>query len=294
MSSDQNPPRMRYSWRDIPRNVTRREYDQYQLRFFGAVGSGFFAFGCLLMAVTGATLKTSNELADIPEMTVAEAASATTDQDLVKVSGYLVGDNAPAMPDDPALKVLRGNVKLTVRDESLEEDVTVEATVLEWSDAVEQISLTDNNDGEIPIALDLEQFPMSDVEPEFDARPKVKKSDTESGDRQPSHVEYGGEVFELDPIKWRNAEHAFTDLERQILPYGQSVVIVASLQDQQLIDPLGDRLRIEYGTETEIRNAGKRMRWVFSVMWLPFAGASYFLGSQAMKLRREFAIRSNE
>ncbi|OKH19580.1 hypothetical protein [[Limnothrix rosea] IAM M-220] len=295
MGSNQKPRRMKYNWLlDRPRHVTRQEYDRYQLLFFGAIASGVMAAGLLLMAVTGATTKTSSELADIPEMTVAEAASATTDQELVKISGYLIGEAAPVMPDDPALKVLRGNVKLTVRDESLAEDVTVEATVLEWSDSVDQILLTDNRDNAIPIALDLEQFPLSDVEPEFEARPKVQRANTDEGDRQPSHVEYGGAVFELDPVKWRNAESAFTDLERQLLPYGQAVVIVAGLQDQTLVDPLGDRLRIELGTETEIRQTGQRMRWLFSVLWLPLAGTSYFLVNQALELRREFVMRSNE
>ncbi|AFY38454.1 hypothetical protein Lepto7376_2159 [[Leptolyngbya] sp. PCC 7376] len=294
MTPEQVPQRMRFQWwRDIPRNVSRREYEQYQLMCFGAIATGMFSIGSLMMAVTGLTLQTSKELAEIPAMTVAEAVAAP-DQDLVKISGYLVGKAAPTMPDEPALKVLRGNLKLTVRDESLAEDVTVETTLLEWSDAVEQISLTDNQDSEIPFDLDLEKFPISEVEPEFSDRPNVKRSEAEDGERRPSHVEYGDELFELDPVKWRHADSAFTELERELLPYGQAVVVVAGIKDQQLIDPLGDRLRIEFGTEEEIKNTAQKGRFFLSIFWLPLGGASYFFARQAIARNREFVYRSNE
>ena len=297
MAPEQLPQRMKFQWwRDIPRNVSRQEYDRHQLVIFGSVASGFFALGSLMMAVTGVTLKTANELAEIPPMTVAEAATATTDYELVKISGYLVGaeDNVLTMPDDESQKVLRGSLKLVVQDEVIEEDVNHSETLWEWSEGVEQIAITDNKDSEVVIDLELEQFPLPEAEPEFSERPRVKKADTEEGDRHPVAVEYGGETFELDPVKWRRADNAYTELERQALPYGQSVVIVAGLQDNQLIDPLGDRLRIELGTEEEIRRNGQQARWFTSILWLPLGGLSYYLGTIAIAQRKEFVVRSNQ
>ena len=297
MAPEQSPQRMRMKfqwWQDVPRNVTKREYERFHLLTFGAIATGIFSVGSLFGAISGLTHKTSNELAELPSMTVAEVAASTTDKELVKVSGFLVGNAAPTMPDEPTQEVLLGRLKLTVRDESLEENVTVETTLLDWSDGVEKISLTDNQDSEVAIAIDLEKFPLEEVEPDFSIRPKVKREGEGRLAGQPTHVEYGEELFELDPIKWRHAESAFTELEREFLPYGQSVVIVAGLKDQQLVDPLGDRLRIELGTEEEIANDAKRGRFFFSIFWIPLAGASYFLGKEASTLRREFLYRSNE
>ena len=141
MIPEQVPQRIKFQWwRDIPRNVSRHEYERHQLIIFGAVASGFFAFGSLAMAVTGVTMKTSEELAELPAMTVAEAANSNANYDLVKISGYLVGngDDALTMPDDDTAKVLRGRLQLIVEDASIAEDVNLSETLWEWSEGVDQ------------------------------------------------------------------------------------------------------------------------------------------------------------
>lgn len=297
MVPEQRSQRMQFQWwRHVPRNVSRREYDHFQLVVFGSVISGVFAVGSLWMAIAGVSLKTANELADIPAISVAQAAATQTNYDLVKISGYLigVGNEAIAMPDDKSQQVLRGNLKLMVQDNSIDENVTVAETFWEWSDEVEQIAITDNRESTVVIDLGLDQFPLPTAEPEFSERPHIQKTSIDTGDRHPVAVEYGGQTFELDAVKWRRADSAYAKLERQILPYGQSAVIVAGLKDNQLVDPLGDRLRIELGTEEEIRRNGQQSRWLMSILWLPLGGLSYFLGKKAIAQRQEFVARSNQ
>ncbi len=57
-------------------------------------------------------------------------------------------------------------------------------------------------------------------------------------------------------------ESVFKDFERETLPYGQSVVVVASLETttggNRLINPLGNRLQVLMGTEETIRLRDRR------------------------------------
>ena len=58
------PQRMKYQWfQDVPRNVTKREYNGYQLRVFGAVGLGMMAVMTAIASLFGLTLQTSQDLA---------------------------------------------------------------------------------------------------------------------------------------------------------------------------------------------------------------------------------------
>lgn len=296
MAPEQLLQQMKFQWwRDLPRNVSRQEYDRFQLVVFGAIASGCFSLGALAMAVTGMTETKTHELATIPKMSVAEAATTTIDYDLVKLSGYLVGDpqEVLTMPDAPSQKVLRGHLNLVVQDGTSDGESNLSETLWDWSDAVERIAITDNQNSEIRVNVALAQFPLLEVEPEFAQRPRVRKTAQHTGDRLPSSVEYGEEIFELDPIKWRRTSYAYVKLERQMLPYGQAVVIVAALKDNQLVDPSGDRLRIALGTEEDILRQGQQSRWLMSILWLPLGGLSYLLGSKAIAKRQEFIMRSN-
>lgn len=285
------PQRIKYNWRDLPRNVSRREYDRFQLICFGAIASGGMSLITLFVAITGLSLRTSNELAEIPSLSVA-AAQSSEDVELVKLSGFLVADDPPIMPDDPAMKVIRGEVQLSVRNEATKDNVTVEEVLLSWSADANPVFLSDG-ENRIPFAVDITQFPLPEAEPEFQAKPKIKYTDESSRISKPRAIAYGGQEFPLDRAKWGEANSVFTDVKRNVLPHGQSVVVVAGLRDRQIIDPLGDRLKIELGTETEIRENATRMRFILSVIWFPLAIASYFLARSAQTLNQEFIRRSN-
>ncbi|NJN72514.1 MAG: hypothetical protein HC799_06690 [Limnothrix sp. RL_2_0] len=85
--ASKRPQRIKYNWRDLPRNVSRREYDRFQLICFGAIATGGFSFITLFIAITGQTLKVSNELEKIPSLSVG-AAQSSEDVELVKLSGF--------------------------------------------------------------------------------------------------------------------------------------------------------------------------------------------------------------
>ena len=106
--------RMRYQWfQDIPRNVTHREYQQFQLRSFGAIGLGLIAMILAWGSISGQSLETSRELAEIDEMSIKDAATYGGDRiDLIQLEGYLVTDTPLMMPDDATQKVIRGRVNL--------------------------------------------------------------------------------------------------------------------------------------------------------------------------------------
>jgi len=289
--ASKRPKRIKYNWRDLPRNVSRREYDRFQLICFGAIATGGMSLITLFVAITGLSLRTANELAEVPSLSIAEAQSSE-DVELVKLSGFLVADDPPIMPDDPALKVIRGVVELSARNEATKDDETVEEVLLSWSADADPVFLSDGEE-RIPFAVDITQFPLPEAEPDFQAKPKVEYTEGSPRMSKPRAIAYADQEFPLDRAKWGESSSAFTDVKRQVLPHGQSVVVVAGLRDRQIIDPLGDRLKIELGTESEIRENASRMRFILGFIWLPLAIASYFLARSANTLNQEFIRRSN-
>ncbi|NJN72515.1 MAG: hypothetical protein HC799_06695 [Limnothrix sp. RL_2_0] len=196
------------------------------------------------------------------------------------------------MPDDPAQKVIRGEVELSARNDATKDDMTIEEVLLSWSADANPVFLSDGEE-RIPFAIDIAQFPFPEAEPDFQAKPKVKYTDGSSRISKPRAIAYADQEFPLDRAKWGESNSAFTDVKRKVLPHGQSVVVVAGLRDRQIIDPLGNRLKIELGTESEIRENAQRMRFILSFIWFPLAIACYFLARSAQTLNQEFIRRSN-
>ncbi|MEB3231942.1 MAG: hypothetical protein VKJ64_13105 [Leptolyngbyaceae bacterium] len=97
---------------------------------------------------------------------------------------------------------------------------------------------------------------------------------------------------------WGSVSSVLTDLERQVLPQGQTVVVVAGLkahpEGNQLVDPLGDRLTILLGTEQGIRTQGQQMRLIFVLLWIPLGWLSWHMARSAQSYRQEFVQRSNQ
>ncbi|MEO1068438.1 MAG: hypothetical protein AAFW95_04875 [Cyanobacteria bacterium J06638_6] len=291
---------MRFQWfQDVPRNVTRREYDRLKLLDLCTFGLGALSVSMAIAALTGMTLQTSNDLAEIAGLSIEEAVNYSGDRiDLVKLEGFLVADDAPAMPDDEAQQVIRGQLTLIARgssgsgsDESAE---PLREVLWTWEDAAESVYLSDG-DRRLPLAFDLVKLPMVDDEGDLSA--EVVWAGESARISQPVAVDYGSQRFPLASETWNDEDSVFVDLERQLLPHGESVVVVAGLestpQGPQLIDPLGDRLQVLPGTEADIRRQGESTRRLFAVLWVPLAIASFFVGRSAWALRREFAERSN-
>ncbi|MGB2924677.1 MAG: hypothetical protein WBB82_05215 [Limnothrix sp.] len=289
----QHPKKIKYNWwTDRPRHVGHAEYQRFRLIVFGAIATGFLAVISVFFAVTGNGAKTAEELAELPSVSVAEAIASTKDLDLAKLSGVLVAKNPPTMPDEPTLKVIRGEITLTARDEAVRDDVTVKEVIFAWAEAAETIFLVDG-DQQIPVAIDLARFPFPSVKPAFDAKPRVQSEGASSRVSKPVAIAYANQEFPLDLARWANADNAFLELDRNLLRDGQAAVIVASVQDGKLVEPSGDRLRIELGTEPDIRVDNQRRRLIFAIIWLPLGIISYFLAKYSYGLNQDFIRRSN-
>lgn len=292
--------RMRYRWlRDIPRNVTRRECERLQLLNFLSIGLGSVAALMAIGGISGLTLQTSRELAEIDAMSVEEALAYGRDRiELIQLEGYLVTDKPLVMPDDEAQKVIRGRVKLVARadtDSGTSESPVRQETLFEWDETAESVFLSDG-DRQIPLIFDLAVLPMEDDS--FGFSPRTIQEGESSRTSYPVAIEYGDNVYPLPLERWGEVDTVFKDFERETLPYGQSVVVVASLETtadgNRLIDPLGERLQVLMGTEETIRQEGQQARVMFLLLPIPLGVASFMLGKSALKLRQEFVERSNQ
>ena len=295
------PQRMKYQWfQDVPRNVTKREYNGYQLRVFGAMMLGMSSGLSAIAAIFGLTLQTSNELAAVEALSVKEAIAFEGDRlDLVKVEGFLVADNPPVMPDEDTRKVIRGRLKLVARGDSTSgtdaSNGPLTETLFEWEDSATPVFLSDK-DHQIPLAFDLDILPMSDES--FGRRAKTLDEGESARFSRPVAIEYNDQRFPLNPEIWGEEDSVFSDLEREVLPYGESVVIVAGLETTpegpQLVDPLGDRLQVLIGNETEIRQQGEQARIMAGFWAIPLGAGCFLLSRSARRLRQEFVERSNQ
>ncbi|EKV02151.1 hypothetical protein Lepto7375DRAFT_4359 [Leptolyngbya sp. PCC 7375] len=294
--------RIRYQWfQDIPRNVTRREYEQYQLRNFAAIALGGMAVLMAIGGISGLTLQTSRELAEIDAMSVEDAVAYGGDRiELIQLEGYLVTDDPLVMPDDEAQKVIRGRVNLVARadtdsDTTDPETLVRRETLFEWEETAASVLLSDG-DRRIPLAFDLAVLPMEDDS--FGFSPRTVREGESSRVSRPVAIEYGDEVYPLPLEQWGEVDSVFKDFERETLPYGQSVVVVASLETtadgNRLIDPLGNRLQVLMGTGEEIRQEGQQARVMFLLLPIPLGFASFRLGKSARQLRQKFVERSNQ
>ncbi|MDV3350668.1 hypothetical protein QGP82_18310 [Leptothoe sp. LEGE 181152] len=293
---------IRYQWfQDIPRNVTRREYEQYQLRNFATIALGGMAALMAIGGISGLTLQTSRKLAEIEAMSVEDAVAYGGDRiELIQLEGYLVTDDPLVMPDDEAQKVIRGRVNLVARADTDSDTTDPEAlvrreTLFEWEETAASVLLSDG-DHRIPLAFDLAVLPMEDDSFGFSPR-KVREGESSRVSR-PVAIEYGDEVYPLPLEQWGEVDSVFKDFERETLPYGQSVVVVASLETtvdgNRLIDPLGNRLQVLMGTGEEIRREGQQARVMFLLLPIPLGFASFRLGKSARQLRQGFIERSNQ
>ena len=292
--------RMRYQWyQDVPRHVTRHEYQQLQWLNFCRLGLGGLAVAMAIAAIIGLPLQSARQLEKIESLTV-EAALAYTGENLeqVKIEGFLVAAEPLTMPDEALQSVIRGQIKITARDDvesSDAEDAPQTAVLYEWAETAEGVSLSDG-DRRLPLTFDLSVLPLVDA---MDTQsPTVVYTDEPSRISSPVAIQYGDETLPLPLADWGKVDSVFVDFDRQILPEGQSVVVVAGLettpQGNQIIDPLGDRLQVMLGTEAEIRSAGQQTRLMFAVLCVPFGIGSWLVRRSAQALRREFVQQSNQ
>ena len=293
--------RMRYQWfQEVPRNVTRREYQRLQFSYFVAVGLGATAAMLAFAVVTGLTLQTSRELEDTEQLTLEEALSYEGDRlDLVKVEGFVVADDPPTMPDDETRQIIRGELTITARppaDSGTEDNPPQDVVLYDWAAAAEPVFLAESDRRRLPLAFDLSVLPMQSESGPIEVE-TVRVGDSARTTR-PVAVQFGDETLPLPLETWGEIDTVLTDMSRQVLPYGESVVVIAALEatpnGPQLVDPLGDRLQVHIGTEADIRATGQRLRVVFGLLAIALGVASCWIARSALQVRQEFIHRSHQ
>lgn len=292
---------MRYQWfQDVPRNVTRREFQRLQFRNFCTAGLGLSAAMMAFASLSGLTMLTSKKLAEIDAMTIDDAVVYRGDRtDPIKLEGYLVADDPVTMPDEDSQKVIRGRVRLSARTDTnsgnADSSPPNQETLFEWEESAKSVFLSDG-DRRIPLAFGLAVLPMQEEVDDFS--PRTIREGEYSRTSRPVAIEYAHQIYPLPLEKWGQIDSVFTDFDRQYLSHGQSVVVVASVeatpQGNQLVDPLGNRLQVLVGTEQEIHKQGQQMRVTFMILSIPLGVASFIVGRSAYRLRQEFVERSNQ
>lgn len=294
----------RYNFWDIerPRNVSRREYQHYQLLIMGTIATTFFSIGGAALAITGA----SNRLQgteNLPLMSIAQAAQygagkpVGTRSDAVKMQGFLQAAQPVRLPDAPDQPMLRGRIVLKaesgVRDELMSE------TLLEWEDAASEVFFTDGTT-RLPIGFDIANVPL---QADRRARPRVRYAGESSRTSKPVAIEYAEQIYPLsDQLKEAAAtssqRQVSAKLNREFATDGMAVLLIAALETTpegvQIVDPLGDRLKILPGTAQSIAENDVKSRVFMGAFGVVMGVAAYMLKKAQAAKWQEFVIRSNE
>lgn len=285
---------VKYSfWTDRPRNVRRRDYDNYVgLRFATVILGGL---GCciLVMFILGTTLQSSSELAAVPGLSLSEALDWDgSSSEPVKLEGFLLADRPFTMPDDDSLEVIRGELLVAARgDRDSAERVREE--LFRWERLAGRVTLSDGSTA-IPLAFNLEILPTIE---DRSARAKVLWAG-DARRSQPLDVEYEDQIFPLTPTIWNGVESLFVDVTRRYLLQGESVTIVTGIDTSsdrpQLVDPLGNRLRVYRGSEADILRRNQQGRRTMGMVAILMLGGGYLLHRKANEMYRQFEILSNQ
>ncbi len=293
----------RYSWwTDRPRNVTHKEYQQYQFLMMGLFATVFFGMASGASFVMR-VLDFLQPKEPVPGMTVQEAASYGQDgaaqrMDIVQLEGYLVADASESMPDEPELKVLRG--RLLLEAEVGEGEALVKETFLDWEYQAEEVFLSDGS-ARVAIAFPLEQLPMKK---DFSAKAWVTGGESGSARTQtskPVMIEYGEDTFApseaMKAAAYEAGHSILAEATREYLADGAAVVVQAALEGTpeggRLVDPLGERLSVELGTAKEIK-AGNVKATIFSFLFaIGMMVLAFELEKKRSKVWQEFVARSN-
>ena len=292
----QNSMKMRRSfWTDRPRHVTRQEYNRYSAMMIGTVASGGLGAILLISSVLGMTTWQGNELAELPEMSISEALNHKGEgTSPLKISGYLLASDPIPMPDEPELKVIKGELQISAKFRDSAE--TTNEVLYEWQEQVDGVMLSQDiklqaSTQAISVDVDLAQLPLR-----TDRRARAKlQYDGSSRTARPIAIEYQDQTFPLADLP--TTRTVTPKVLRQYFPSGEKVTLIASIESGQtstLVAPPGQELKILRGSETDIRKTGATARLMFGLISFVLLGGSYGLGTKTARLRQSFVVRSNQ
>lgn len=282
-------------WTDRPRHVSKQEYNRYSFMVFGTVVTGGLGAMFLIGSVLGITTWQADKLTKLPEKSISEVLNYRGDPTPpFKISGFLWASDPIVMPDDPELKVLKG--ELQVSAEFSGSEVVADEVLYEWQDQVDSVVLSADNTLQastqtILVNSDLAQLP---VERDFNARAQLQY-DGPSRTARPIAIEYQDQTFPLADLPATRSVKP--RVLRQYIPNGAKVTLIASVGSgpvSQLVAPHGQKLQILRGSEAEIRKTGASQRLMFGLISFVLLGSSYFLGNMTARIRHSFVVRSNQ
>lgn len=289
-------------WSDRPRNVSRREYNHYQLMIMATIATSFFSLGTGILAVTGSANRLRGT-EDIPVMSLAEVMQSAADTPVgtrgavVKMQGFLQAETPVRMPDAPDQAMLRGRILL--KAESGLRDELISETLLEWEESAAKIWFTDGIT-RLPIAFDTGKIPLKQ---DRQARAKVRYAGEVRRFAKPVAVEYADQLYPLsDRLKARSEassrQRVSPRLTREFATDGMAVLLVAAVETTadgpQIVDPLGEQLKVLPGTEQSIAEDDVKTR-IFMGGFSVLMGIVAYILKQAQAAKwQEFVIRSND
>lgn len=283
---------IKYSWTGRPKNVSRQTYERFSFVQFGTVATGGLAAICFIsafMSLIGLGLG-NDPFKNLESLSVSEALEYQGDRAAFKLSGRLIADPPVVMPDDANLNVLVGEVRLTVQDRDNELEPV---TLLDWEAQADPIFLEQGSD-RIPFQLDLSILPRE--EDRFADRDLIYQGDN-ARTRTLAAVDYNNQRYPLPPAYLQLSETPSVKVTRQYFIQGQSVVVVAGIENQgdgpKLVPPLGQKAQLWVGTEDEI--ATRRITTIPLLMLVGTVGAvsCFFLSQKYLQMRQEIVAKSN-
>ncbi|KAI9130598.1 hypothetical protein ON05_022720 [Acaryochloris sp. CCMEE 5410] len=282
-------------WTDRPRQVSKQAYNRYSFMVFGTVVTGGLGAMLLISSVLGMTTWQGNELAELPEMSISDALNHKGEgASPFKISGYLLASNPISMPDEPELKVIKGELQISAKFRDSGE--TTHEMLYEWQEQVDGVMLSQVNrlqasNQAISVDVDLAQLSLR-----TDRRARAKlQYDGSSRTSRPIAIEYQDQTFPLADLP--TTRTVTPKVLRQYFPSGEKVTLIASIESGQtskLVAPSGQELKILRGSESDIRKTGATARLMFGLTSFVLLGVSYGLGTKTARLRQSFVVRSNQ
>lgn len=275
-------------WVDRPKNVSRREYERYNLVQFGTIALGGLSALCFIAALMNLFTLGSQPWGDAQPISVSDALSSEGDRTPLMLQGRLITDPPSVMPDDPSLSVVAGDIQLTVSEEGLEP-----ATLWQWRSPSENIFL-EQDQKRIPFKLDPTILPME--EDRF-TRPDLIYEGESVRFRKLVAVEYNGDRYPLPEAYLNLNETPTVNLNRQYFINGQNVVLVAGIDKKNgeaaLVPPLGQQAQLWVGTPDGVASQKIKTIPMLIIFGAGSAIACYFLSQKYFKLREEIVRKSN-
>ena len=283
--------------RDIPRNVTPREYAFYSLQWALVIVGFVGAAGTLLASLRGDAGKAVARLESLPALGVAEAAASSQGAQsealpLVRIEGMLGASRTAAMPDEPSLEVILGSLELIAKSTGSARDPK-EAVLHRWDHAPDALTLVD---GAATLQLDLELAFVPRTRGPGATRPGRLTDGAAVRLAKTVGYRYLDQDWAL-PEAWGAVRSASGRVERTYVEVNSPFVVVGELAlgpdgPMLTVDPASGG-EVHGGTMDEIRESAKKLGSRLRFAWIPLSLGALWLLRRVLRIRRDFVRRSN-